>query len=270
MSRRGKLRGGLVSVNKAVAVQTDKSRVAICLEPKPRFEVDGKPVELGEGRQLELLDGGDVVRRGNVYIVRGPSGDSVRAVINSTYIDVSVGLGGWPTKVRGLLADAANGKVNEIETGDGIVLTSPFWYETLYGHYADSWQVPSNELLLSTCGDVQRGIPKQLFFANNLDKEVAKRTRAICEQAGVQQGPLMDTCMLDVAMIGSEAAAKVFTGRPNPIAVGDARSRRPPGASSAEGAGQTMSCQLFQTLSVAIRMLDGRNDDAMTSNMHAR
>ena len=61
--------------------------------------------------------------------------------------------------------------------------------------------------MLSTCGDVQHGIPKQLFVANDLDKEVAKRTRAICEQAGVQQGPLMDACMLDVAKIGSEAAA---------------------------------------------------------------
>jgi hypothetical protein len=36
--------------------------------------------------------------------------------------------------------------------------------------------------------------------------------------------------MLDVAMIGSEAAAKVFTGRPNPIAVGDARNAALPGS----------------------------------------
>lgn len=75
---------------------------------------------------MEFPEGGDIVRRGNAYTVRGPNGDSARAVVNSDYIDVSVGLGRWPAKVKGLLANATSGKANEIETRDGKVLTAPF------------------------------------------------------------------------------------------------------------------------------------------------
>ncbi|CDX51554.1 hypothetical protein MPL3365_130524 [Mesorhizobium plurifarium] len=56
----------------------------------------------------------------------------------------------------------------------------------------------------------------------DLDKKLADRNRAICVKAGVTQGPHLDACMIDVAMIGPEAA-KSFVGRPDPIAVGDQR-----------------------------------------------
>jgi von Willebrand factor type D domain len=208
------------SVNKAVAVRAGKSRVAICLPG--RVVVDGKPTTIRDGGQLALSEGGNVVRKGNVYFVLAPTGDSIRATVNSAYIDVSVGLGRWPTKVRGLLANA-NGKVNEIEAQDGAVLTSPFVFEKLYSHYADSWRVPPNQSLLSPCGEgVERGIPKKPFFANDLNPKLAERNRAICTQAGVRGGRLLDACMIDVAMLGS-GAAKVFAGMLMPIVVGDAR-----------------------------------------------
>jgi hypothetical protein len=165
------------SVNKAVAVQAGKSRVAICLPG--RIVVDGKPKEIPDGGQLALSDSGNLVRRGNTYFVLAPSGDSIRATVNSTYIDVSVGLGRWPAKVRGLLANA-NGKVNQIEAKDGAVLASPFPFEKLYGHYADSWRVSSNQSILSPCGrSPERGIPKKPFFANDLNPQLARRNVTI-------------------------------------------------------------------------------------------
>ena len=210
------------TVNKAVAVRAGKSRVVICLAPS-RVEIDGRPVRLRDGRSLQLLDGGDVVLRGNVYFVRGPSGDSVRAVNNTSHIDVSVGLGRWPSKVRGLLANGSKG-TSSIETRDGDVLTSPFSYEALYGRFAEGWRVPAKESMLSACGrDVERGVPKKLFFAKDLDPRLARRTQAICAQAGVKEGPLLDACTLDVAVIGSSSAAKVYATMPNPVVVGDAK-----------------------------------------------
>ena len=59
-----------------------------------------------------MPDGVDVWRRGNVYFITGHSGDSVRAVVNASWINVSVGLGHWPDKVNGLLANA-DGNVNQ-------------------------------------------------------------------------------------------------------------------------------------------------------------
>jgi hypothetical protein len=208
------------SVNKAVAVQAGKNHVAICLPG--RVVVDGKSVRIRDRGRLGLSGGGSVIRKANVYFVLAPSGDSIRATVNSGYIDVSVGLGRWPSKVRGLLANA-NGKVDEVEAQDGAVLTSPFSFEKLYGDFADSWRVPSNRSMLSPCGEsVNRGIPKKPFFANDLDPRLAKRNQAICTQAGVKEGPLLDACMIDVAVIGP-GAAKVFAGMPMPVAVGDAR-----------------------------------------------
>ncbi len=210
------------SVNKAVAVQAGKSRVAICLPGQ--VVVDGKPTAIRDGGQLRFPGGGSVIRKSKVYYVLAPSGDSIRATLNGSYIDVSVGLGRWPSNVRGLLANA-NGKVNEIEAQDGAVLTSPFAFEALYGHYAASWRVPSNQSLLTPCGEsVERGVPKKPFSANDLDPQLAKRNQAICTQAGVKEGPFLDACMIDVAMIGPKAA-KVFTTRPAPVAVGDMRRR---------------------------------------------
>src|SRR6266446_6588886 len=117
-----------------------------------RFNVDGENTELGDGKSLSTPDGVDVWRRGNVYIITSQSGDSVRAEVNASWINVSVGFGHSPAKVRGLLANA-DGNVNQIATRDGTVLTNPFSFEELYHPYADSWRVASNESLLSVCGD---------------------------------------------------------------------------------------------------------------------
>ena len=212
------------SVNKAVATRMGKTKVAICLAPA-RLEIDGKTVKLRDGKSLSLPDGVDISRRGNVYIIADQSGDSVRAELNAGWINVIVGLGRWPAKVRGLLANA-NGNVNQIETRDGTVLTNPFSFEDLYHRYADSWRVPSNESLLSVCGITGRGIPKKPFYANDLNANAYKRARAVCEAAGVKVESLLDACTLDVAVIGSGTAARVFVGTPAPIAVAQPGSGR--------------------------------------------
>jgi hypothetical protein len=208
------------AINKAIAVQAGKSRVAICTTG---VAINGKSTQLADGTLVAFPDGGDIVRRGNVFVVRAPSGDSMRAIVNGNYIDVTVGLGRWPSKARGLLANAATGKVSDIEARDGTVLTSPFAFKDLYGHYADSWRVAANASLLSPCGAIaERGAPQKPFFANDLDEKRAASNRAICLRAGVKEGPLLDACVIDVAVIGPKAA-KVFAGAPNPIAVGDVR-----------------------------------------------
>jgi von Willebrand factor type D domain len=214
------------SVNKAVAVQAGKNRVAICLPA--RVVIDGKSVSIRDGRPLGLSGGGVVIRKGNEYRVFGPSGDSIRANIETfgtPHIDVSVGLGRWPNNnARGLLANADD-NVNQIAARDGVVLTSPFGHETLYGHFAESWRVVARPSILSACGEGVKGaVPRKPFFVEDLPPDLAKRNRDICMRAGIKEGPLQDACIIDVAMLG-RGAAKVFAGRPIPIAVGDARKK---------------------------------------------
>jgi hypothetical protein len=207
------------SVNSAVATRMGKTAVAICLPG--RVLVDGKAVDLGERGVLSPVEGVDVTRIGNVYWIVNEAGDSVKATVHATWIDVSVGLGRWPDTVTGLLANV-NGNVNQIATRDGAVLTNPFPSSDLYGRYADSWRVPANESLLNACSarEIERGIPSRVFYANDLPRDTYDRTRAVCTTAGVRNPALLDACTLDVAVIGDNTAAQVFVAGLEPAAVG--------------------------------------------------
>ena len=127
------------TINKSVATRMGKTRVAICTEPQ-RLIIDGHEVTIQNGETLPVSDDVAVSLRGNAYIVTSQSGDSVRAQVNGVYIDVSVGLGEWPTKVVGLLANP-NGNINQLGMRDGTILTRPVSFKDLYYRYGDSWRV---------------------------------------------------------------------------------------------------------------------------------
>jgi len=208
------------TVNKAVATQMGKSKVAICLPS--RLIVDGNNTDVADGKTFSTPEGVDIRRAGDTYVVTDQTGNSVRAVLHPSYIDVFVGLGRWPTTVTGLLSNAEN-NVNKIAARDGTVLTNPFSFDELYHRYGESWRVTPNESLLSACGDrnVERGNPSRPFFAKDLDRSTYDRTRAVCIAAGVKGEALLDACTLDVAVIGNDEAAKVFVTLPQPVAVGN-------------------------------------------------
>ena len=113
-----------------------------------RLTFDGKTTELGDGKSLSTPDGVDVTRRGNVYFITSPSGNSVRATVNAQPGSTSSSASAIAVpKLKGLLANA-NGNVNQIAARDGTVLTNPFNFEKLYHRYADSWRVSPKESLL--------------------------------------------------------------------------------------------------------------------------
>ena len=218
------------TVNKAVAARFGKTRIAICLalpgtDQVTRVFIDGKPTPVRDGQTLELAGGAGLRRQGNVYLMAGETGDSVQATVNSysgaTWIDVNVGLGRWPSAARGLIANV-NGNVNQIATRDNFVLTNPFNFDELYHRFANSWRVSADSSLLSACGarEIEARLPERTFFAEDLVAGVREQASAVCRAAGVMTGPLLEACTLDVAVIGRDAAAKIFVGAPPPVAVG--------------------------------------------------
>ena len=209
------------SVNSAVAARMGKTQVAVCLNPLALF-VDGK-FRAPQDKALVLADGTQITQHGDTYLIRGSSGDWVRASVNPGYIDVKIGLGQWPIDAQGLLANV-KGDPNFIATREGRILKNPFSFEELYHPYADSWRVNPNDLMLNVCGkEVKSGVPDKPFFAKDLAPEVAERTLTICANAGVKLGPLLDACMIDVAVIGRAMAAEIYAKTPAPIAVGEIR-----------------------------------------------
>jgi hypothetical protein len=214
------------TVNQAVAARFGKTKVVICSAPETRVIVDGKAMVVEEGTPVELPEGAAMRRQGNVYDIVGADGNSVRATLNSyggaNWIDVAVGLGKWPSEVKGLIANV-NGNVNQIATRDNFVLTNPFNFDELYHRFADSWRVSGEASMLSACNaerPVEVGAPKRAFYAKDLEEGVREKARGVCAAAGVKPGALLDACTLDVAVIGQNEAAKAFVDVPEPAAVG--------------------------------------------------
>lgn len=216
------------AVNQAVATQMGHTRVALCAAAPAPLVVDGRPADLADGQTLSLPSGVDVVRTGNVYLVTDHSGNSLRATMNGTWIDASVGLGTWPTTVRGLLANG-NGNVNQLEASDGTVYNAPLSFADLYGHYGESWRVAPADSLLADCGGPapENAVPSQPFFASDLAPNLSTPAQAICTDLGVKVPALLDACTLDVAVLGTEKAAAVYVGAPAPAAVGEGGQANP-------------------------------------------
>ncbi len=121
--------------------------------------------------------------------------------------------------MRGLLANA-NNDVHQVATRTGTVLTWPIAFKTLYNRYGDSWRVKPDQSLLCKAKRVQHRNPARPFYAKDLKRDVARRARAICRKARVRKGPLLEAYTLDVAVTGRAAAANVYVGATNPVAVG--------------------------------------------------
>ncbi|MDI1464106.1 hypothetical protein QEZ54_24265 [Catellatospora sp. KI3] len=204
------------SYNSAVAAQMGPTRVAVCASDKDQLFVNGSPVHVTSGTAI-YRDGVSIDRSGDTYTIVDEHGNSVTATINeSTWINADVGLGKWPTQVRGLLANPENSP-QLLQGRDGSVYQTPLTFEELYWKYGESWRVRAEESLLNDCGKVtEEGNPGRPFFAGDLDQEERGRARAICLEAGVKDSPtVLDACTLDVAVLG-KAAAAAYVGADEP------------------------------------------------------
>jgi len=208
-----------MAVNKAVATQMGKTRVAIYVEPT-RLVIDGAANNLADGKTILLPTGVQVSRQvttqGDEYVILSDSGDHVTALLQNAvqppewWINVTVGLGHAPqTEVRGLLGNP-QGNAQELATSNGVVLNAPVSFTDLYHTYADSWRVQPNESLFTDPTTITPGIPTEPFFASDLDPKVAATALTACKAAGITVQALLDSCTLDTAVLNDKAAVKVF------------------------------------------------------------
>jgi hypothetical protein len=206
------------SVNSCVGARTGSTSVVVALGPK--LYVNGRATALSSG-QLALPSGVVINRSGNTYTVVSDSGDSMKAEVNPTYINLSVGLGTWPTTVRGLRGNP-NNDVTKLEAADGTVFNVPLTFSDLYNVYGQSWRVPPTATLLLPCsGQIQSGNPSKPFFVNDLPPDLRQRAQTVCLQAEVDKGWL-NNCTLDVAVLG-EKAAQAYVGVLPPVLDGNPR-----------------------------------------------
>jgi hypothetical protein len=201
-------------VNRAVGTRMGNTRVTVCYGPS--LVVDGRPVQLADGGTISLASGVDINLVGGVYVVTDQSGNSVQVQQFPGYLNMSVGVGTWPTTVRGLLGNP-NNDVNFLEASDGTVFSVPLSFGDLYQHYGNSWRVQPSDSLLAPCGRVEESNPTKPFHVDDLDPRLRDHAQTVCTQAGVP-AIWLDDCELDVAVLGDEAAAE-YVGMAPPVLV---------------------------------------------------
>jgi hypothetical protein len=205
------------SLNRSVGVRLGNNRVSIC--DGTRLVVNGVTTNLAPGGSLYLPSGGDVYRIGsNTYAIRDLAGNSVRTTWQGLYTDLNVGLGTWPTTVRGLLGNPSNNPY-QLQGRDFVNYTVPLSFSDMYNKYGASWRVSPVSSLLTQCTAVASGNPSAPFFAANLNPQVRAQAETTCRNAGVILAWL-DTCTLDAAVIGP-AGTRAFIGMAPPVVNGN-------------------------------------------------
>jgi hypothetical protein len=138
---------------------------------------------------------------------------------NDGWMNVQVGLGTWPARVTGLLANPDD-NVKELALRDGTVLQVPLSFTDLYARYGASWRVAPADSLLNDCGaETEHADPQKPFSVRDLDPTTLQQARAICAKLDQAAAPgVLDACTLDVAVLGTENAALAYTQALTPVA----------------------------------------------------
>jgi hypothetical protein len=201
------------SVNRSVAARLGKTQVALC--DGKQLLIDGQPADVADGKSVWIPTGVDIGRLGNTYFIIDQAGNSVRVTVKSGYLDVSVGLGAYPVRVRGLLGNP-DGDVNRLEASDGTQFSVPVSFNDLYNKYGKSWRVDPAMSLLSVCGTkTEQGNPGKPFFERDLDPALREKAGAVCRRAQISN-VWLGACTLDVAVLGDQAAA-AYVGARTPV-----------------------------------------------------
>ncbi len=207
------------SIAKAVAMQMGKNRVVVYIDPL-KLVVNGKQTVLDDGKSISLADGVEIVRVANVFSIKQSSGETVHVETYSGWMNVTVALRYSPNgALRGLLGNGNGMTQDDIATRDGAVLQQPVSFKDIYHRYADNLRIRPGESLFGDETQAMFGVPAKPFYANELARGEYESARATCKVAGVVGESLLDACALDIVVLDSPAAAKVFANTIRPASV---------------------------------------------------
>lgn len=168
----------------------------------------GVPVVLPGGGEVERLAPGTTQDR---VVARWPDGStldvSMLTWLGSQYLNLYPELA--PARfaqVQGLLGNANGILDDDLVLRDGTS-SNP---AELYTTYTDSWRISQAESLFDYVPfedtTSYNGTPLAPFVADDLDPAVRAAAEATCVAAGISEEPLLGDCVLDVALLGAEAA----------------------------------------------------------------
>ncbi|MBD1999288.1 putative Ig domain-containing protein [Leptolyngbya sp. FACHB-541] len=195
-----------VSVNTAIALKLDGQRIAFYIGQAQPLIINGIATDLLDS---ELFAVGEnlIYREGDRYTIFSPDNDQIKVTLNSTYIDLSVGLNlSRLGQVVGLLGNNNNSHDDDFALRNGTVLGDSISPQQLYGEYADSWRITQADSLFDYASGtdtntfIDRTFPRNVITLDALDPQVRAQAEAIARAAGITDPDLLENAILDIAL----------------------------------------------------------------------
>jgi hypothetical protein len=210
-----------VTVNTAVALRVGSARVTFATSNgPPAARLNGKVV-LSDADPVALPGGGTLRRLSDGWAVHWADGSRVLVSPISIFgLLVAV----QPAdsrrgKLEGLLGDFNGSTADDVQTADGKTV-KPTDFKTLYGTFRESWKVTKKSSLFDyapgqgTEDFDKPDIPDRPVTIDDLPAKKRRAAERVCRLLGVDQQPILDDCILDVALSGkndfASAAARLL------------------------------------------------------------
>ncbi len=204
-----------VTLNTAVAVSVNASRVSFYAQDPTPLWVAGTPSGLQPGQALDLGAGSSVLALNqNEWEVRWPDGArlSIERDVwrGEHHLDVSLfAPHSWRGRTRGLLGDFDGNNANEFRTRQGALLSMPLAWADLYQVFGASYQIRADESIFEPTREapfLTFKAPNRPALASMLTPDLLDGVEQICDATGVNDSTLREACILDVACSGGDSA----------------------------------------------------------------
>ena len=232
----------MVSITNAIAVGfRDGSKISISLTETPMVRINDLPAQFdcrgsksvpmgllcpNSPGSIDLPNGASIRYNpaNRYFLIDFPDGIShlnayAGTWMNTEYFNTQVFLG--PAAVShtvGLMGTPNHNKADDLTTRDGRVLQQPLSFNDTYRVFGDSWRINDSESLFTYKPGTTTATYSDANFPlkpmATIDLPPADRTNAlnICANAGVNVDELQ-SCALDVALMGPQAVQNFLTGQ---------------------------------------------------------
>jgi hypothetical protein len=204
---------GSVAVNTAVATRLQGRTVGIYARRTPPVVVEGTGYRTLKGHRGKPPASGITRRSNDTYVVSWKNGDALIVEWHEGFLDVSLRVeptrqGDW----QGLLGDDDGETANDIALKDGTSFSSPpIYFSELYSSFAEEWRVqPDNSLFdyrngKTTEDYTNRSFPPSHITPKDLPEQKRSDAETKCRQAGVDEGPNLQECIVDFGCTGNSS-----------------------------------------------------------------
>lgn len=217
--------------NTAVAARLGDHRIAFYAvdDQEGRIRIDGESLDVAGGFEV-IGDGHTLVRvEQDHYFLEWPDGTWLDVRFDPSHERLNIRFNAYYQqmgKLQGLFGQFNGYPDNDLALRNGTELQGPD-HDRIHGEYADSWRISQQESLLdyadgeSTEDFTDPSVPQSTLTVADVPADEEDAARQDCQEAGVDEGVVMEDCIIDVYCTGDPDVADEHTDRDGPSAEGE-------------------------------------------------